>query len=168
MRIALCSMVILVSLASFSCSSVTADSDLDQDCNPRGWIQKFSAWWNPVRFWSAQPSAIQQEVERSIKQYQVYLAWREANVAIAENERKKARIEQAAHEETRRILGIKPKPISPELSQEVDQALAKAHESIKIGQARLDESQRQGVENTIHWGDKCVAFSQEQLAKVRD
>jgi hypothetical protein len=160
-------MVILIGLASFSFLSVAFGSDLDQDCNPRGWIQKYSAWWNPVGFWSAQPSAIQQEVESRIKGYQVYLVQRQANVAIAATEREKARIEQAALEEQVRILGVKPKQISPEISQQLDQVLAKADETIEASRVRLDEAQRQGVADAIRWGEKCVAFSREQLAKAR-
>jgi hypothetical protein len=78
------------------------------------------------------------------------------------------RIEQAALEEQLRILGMKSKPISPEISQKLDQALAKAEETIKSTWARLDDAQRQGVENTILWGKKCMAFSREQLAKPRN
>jgi hypothetical protein len=160
-------MVILIGLASFSFSSVAFGSDLDQDCNPRGWVQGFSAWWNPVGFWSAQPSAIQQEVASRIKGYQVYLVQRQANVAIVATEREKARIEQAALEEQLRIMGVKPKQISPELSQQLDQVLAKADETIEATRVRLDEAQRQGVADAIRWGEKCVAFSREQLAQVR-
>ena len=160
-------MVTLIGLASFSLLSVAAGSDLGQDCNPRGWVKRFNAWWNPVEFWSAQPSAIQQEVESRVKGYQVYLVQRQANVAIAATEREKARIEQTALEEQLRILGVKAKPISPEISQKLDQVLAKADETIKTTQARLDEAQRQGVANAIRWGEKCVAFSREQLAKAR-
>lgn len=160
-------MVTLIGLASLSFLSVAAGSDLDQDCNPRGWVQRFSAWWDPVEYWSAQPSAIQQEVESRVKGYQVYLVRRQANVAIAATEREKARIEQAALEEQLRILGVKSKPISPGISQTLDQVLAKADETIKTTQARLDEAQRQGVANVIRWGEICEAFSREQLAKAR-
>lgn len=160
-------LIILIGLASLSFSSVAYGSDLDQDCNPRGWVQKFSAWWNPVGFWSAQPSAIQQEAESRIKGYQVYLVQRQANVAIAATEREKARIEQAALEEQLRILGVKPKQISPEMSQQLDQVIAKADETIEATRVRLDEAQRRGVADAIRWGEKCVAFSREQLVKVR-
>ena len=160
-------MVILIGLASFSFLSVAFGSDLDPDCNPRGWVQKFSAWWNPVGFWSAQPSAIQQDVETRIKGYQFYLVQRQANIAIAETEREKARIEQATLEEQHRILGVKPKQISPEISQQFDQALARADETIEATRVRLDEAQRQGVAVAIRWGEKCVAFSREQLAEAR-
>ena len=159
--------VILIGLASFSFLSVAFGSDLDQDCNPRGWVQRFSAWWNPVAFWSTKPSAIQQEVESRIKVYQLYLVQRQADAAIAATERQKARIEQAALEEQLRILSINPKPISPEISQQLDQALAKADETIEATRVRLDEAQRQGALNAIHWGEKCMAFSREQLAKAR-
>lgn len=142
-------------------------SDLDQHCNPRGWVQGFSAWWNPVEFWSAQPSAIQQEVESRIKAYQIHLVQRQANVAIAATERRKTLIEQAAHEEQLRILGVKPKQISPEMSQQLDQVLAKADETIEAVHVRLDEAQRQGVVDAIRWGETCVAISREQLAKAR-
>jgi methionyl-tRNA synthetase len=121
-----------------------------------------------MEFWSAQLSAIQEEVESRVKGYQVSLVQRQANVAIAATEREKARIEQAALEEQLRILGMKSKPISPEISQKLDQALAKAEETIKSTWARLDDAQRQGVENTILWGKKCMAFSREQLAKPRN
>ena len=119
-----------------------------------------------MEFWSAQPSAVQQEVESRVKGYQVYFVQRQADVAIAATEREKARIEQAALEEQLRILGVKSKPISPEISQKLDQALAKADETIETTQASLDESLRQGVANAIRWGEKCVAFSRGQLAKA--
>jgi hypothetical protein len=120
-----------------------------------------------VEYWSAQPSAIQQEVESRVKGYQVYLVQRQANVAIAATEREKARIEQAALEEQLRILRVKSTPISPGISQKLDQVLAKADETIKTTQARSDEAQRQGVASVIRWGEICVAFSREQLAKAR-
>jgi len=142
-------------------------SDLDQHCNPRGWIQRFSAWWDPVSFWSAQPSAIQQEVETRIQAYQIYLVQRHADAAIAATERKKTRIEQATLEEQLRILGIKPKQVSPEVSERLDQVVANAEATLEATRVRLDEAQRQGVADTIRWGEKCVAFSQEQLANVR-
>lgn len=160
-------MVLLIGLASFTFSSVVFGSDLDQHCNPRGWVQRFSAWWNPVEFWSAQPSAIQQEVESRIKAYQVHLVQRQADVAIAATERKKTLIEQAALEEQLRILGVEPKQISPEMSQQLDQVLSKAQETTEAIRVRLDEAQRQGVADAIRWGDKCVDFSREQLAKSR-
>lgn len=160
-------MVLLIGLATFSFSSVAFGSDLDQHCNPRGWVQRFSAWWNPVEFWSAQPSTIQQEVESRIKAYQVHLVQRQANVAIATTEREKTRIEQAALEEQLRILGVKPKQISPEMSQQLDQVLAKADETIEATHVRLDEAHGQGVADAIRWGEKCVAISREQLAKAR-
>ena len=156
-------MVILIGLATFSFVSVAAGSNLDQDCNPHDWGQRFSAWWNPVGFWSAQPSAIQQEVEIRVNEYQVYLVQRQADVAIAAIEREKARIEQAAFEEQLRILGVKSKPISPETSQ----MHAKADKTIITAEAHIDEVLRQGVANTIRWGEKCAAFSREQLAKAR-
>lgn len=161
-------MVILIVLLSISISSsVVFGSDLDKDCNPQGWASRLSAWWDPVMFWSAQPSAIQQEVESRIKGYQLYLVRRQADVAIVATERQKVRIEQAALEEQLRILGINPKPISPELSQQLDLALAKAKETIETTRVRLDEAQRQGALNAIRWGEKCTAFSREQLAKAR-
>lgn len=152
-------MVILIVVASFSLISVAAGSDLDQDCKPRGWVQMFSAWWNPVGFWSAQPSAIQQEVESHVKTYQVYLVQRQANITIATIEREKARIEQATLEEQLQILGVKSKPISPEVSRKLDQVLAKADESIETTRAYL-------AANAIRWGERCMAFSREQLAKA--
>jgi tRNA A37 N6-isopentenylltransferase MiaA len=156
-------MFILIALATFSFVSVAAGSDLDQDCNPHGWGKQFSAWWNPVEFWSAQPSAIQQEVESRVKGYQIFLVQRQANVAIAAIEREKARIEQGALEEQLRILGVKSQPNSPEISQ----MLAQANELVRAGQEHIDEAMRQGVENTIRWGERCMAFSREQLAKAR-
>jgi hypothetical protein len=81
-------------------------------------------------------------VETRIKGYQVYLVQRQANIAIAETEREKARIEQATLEEQLRILGVKPQQISPEISQQLDQALARADETIEATRVRLDEAQR--------------------------
>lgn len=92
---------------------------------------------------------------------------RQADVALAANEREKARIEQAALEETLRVMGVQQKPISPEVRQKVDEALAKADEALAEGHARLDMAQRQGVARAIDWSHKCMAFSQEQLAKLR-
>jgi len=161
-------MVLLIGLISLSFSSVAlgSDLDLDHDCNPRSWVQQFSAWWDPAKFWSAQPSAIQQEVQSRIQAYQIYLVQRQANVAIAATDRQKALIEQAAFEEQLRILGRKP-PLSPEKSQQIDQVLAKADEQLEAARVHIDEVQRQGVENAIRWGEKCTAISQEQLAKSR-
>lgn len=152
---------------SISFLSMAAATDLDQDCNPRGWVQRFGAWWDPVGFWSAQPAAIQKEVESRVKAYQIYLVQRQADAALAANEREKARIEQAALEEQLRIRDVHTKPISPETQRKLDQTLAKADETIKATYARLDEAQKQGVVSAIQWGEKCVAFSREQLAKAR-
>ena len=85
----------------------------------------------------------------------------------AATEREKARIEQAALEEQLRILGVKPKQISPEMSQQLDQVIAKADETIEATRVRIDEAQRRGVADAIRWGEKCVAFSREQVAKAR-
>ena len=156
-----------IAFASISFLSVAAATDLDQDCNPQGWVERFEAWWDPVGFWSAQPVAIQKEVGSRIKAYQVYLVQRQADAALAENEREKARIEQAALEEQLRILEVQTKPISPETQRKLDQTLAKADETITATYARLDEAQRQRVASAIQWGEKCVAFSREQLAKER-
>lgn len=60
---------VFIAFASISFLSMAAATDLDQDYNPRGWIQKFGAWWDPIGFWSAQPAAIQKEVERRVKTY---------------------------------------------------------------------------------------------------
>jgi hypothetical protein len=106
-------------------------------------------------------------VESRIKGYQVYLVQRQADVATAATEREKTRIERAAFEEQLRILGVKPKQISPEISQQLSRVLAKADETIETTRLRLDDAQRQGIEGVIRWGDKCVAFSREQLAKAR-
>lgn len=146
---------------------MAAATDLDQDCNPRGWAQRFGAWWDPIGFWSAQPAAIQKEVERRVKVYQVYLVQRQADAALAVSEREKARIEQAALEEQLRILEVRTKPISPEIQRKLDQTLARADETIKETYARLDEAQRQGVASAMQWGEKCVEFSREQIAKAR-
>jgi hypothetical protein len=158
---------IFVASASISFLSTAAATDLDQDCNPRGWVQRFEAWWDPVGFWSAQPAAIRIEVGSRVKAYQVYLVQRQADFALAENEREKARIEQAALAEQLRILGLQIKSISPATQQKLDQALAKAEETLQATYARLDEVQRQAAASAIQWGEKCVVFSREQLAKER-
>lgn len=157
---------LLVSLVTFGYLPTAAASNLDQDCNPRGWTQQFSAWWDPVHFWSAQPSSIQKEVERRVKAYQIYLVQRQADVAIAETERRKALIEKTALEEALQILGTNPKVISAERSQRLDQILTKAHEHIEAIQNRLEDANRKGVLQAIAWGNKCIAISQEQLDKA--
>jgi hypothetical protein len=157
----------LIGLAGFYFGSVAIASDLDQHCNPQGWIQKFSAWWDPVRFWSSQPSAIQQEVETRFRAYQVYLVQRERDEALAVHERRKKLVEQGALEEQRKILGIKPKEVSPEALERLEQVLANADKTLEETRVRLDEAQQQGVANTIRWGEQCVAFSREQLAKIK-
>ena len=118
-------------LASTSSLSMVVANDLDQDCKPRGWVQKIGAWWDPIGFWSDQPTAIQKEVESRVKAYQVYLVQRQANAALAVNEREKARIEQAAHEEQIRILGVQTRPIPSETQRKLDQTLVKADETIR-------------------------------------
>lgn len=92
---------------------------------------------------------------------------RQADTALAASEREKARIEQAALEEQLRILEVRTKPISPEIQRKLDQALARADETIREKSARLDEAQRQGVVSAMQWGEKCVEFSREQIAKAR-
>lgn len=156
-----------IAFASIGFFSMAAASDLDQDCNPRGWVQKLGAWWDPAGFWSAQPTAIQKEVESRVKGYQVYLVQRQADAALAANEREKARIEQAALEEQLRILGVQTRPIPPETQRNLNQTLATADKTIRETYVRLDEAQRQGVASAIQWGEKCVAFSKEQLTKAR-
>lgn len=152
--------------ASISFLPIAAAVDIDQDCNPRGWVQRFEAWWNPVSFWSAQPAALQIEVQGRIKAYQVYLVRRQADAALAENEREKARIEQAALAEQLRILGVQTQTISPETQQKLDETLAKANETINATYARLDEVQRQAAVSAIQWAQKCMEFSRAQLAKA--
>ena len=114
-----------IAFGSINLLSMAAANDLDQDCNPRGWVQRFGAWWDPVGFWSAQPAAIQKEVESRVKAYQVYLVRRQADAALAANEREKARIEQAALEEQLRILGVQTRSIPSEIQRKLDQTLAK-------------------------------------------
>ena len=101
-------------------------------------LKKGKAWWDPIGFWSIQSLAIQKEVESQVKAYQVYLVQRQADVALAANEREQARIEQAALEETLRVMGVQKKSISPEIQQKVGEALAKADEVLAEGHARLD------------------------------
>ncbi len=145
---------------------MAAASDLDEDCNPRGWTQRIRAWWNPVLFWSAQPSSIHKDVEMRIKAYQIYLIQRQADVAIAATERKKALIEQTALEETLQILGKDPIRIPAETTQMLNKTLTKAHEDLEAIQDQLDEANRRGAVHAIGWGNKCIAFSQAQLDKA--
>ena len=48
----------------------------------------------------------------------------------------------------------------------LDRILTKAHEHIEVIQSRLEAANRQGVLQAIAWGNKCIAFSQEQLDKA--
>ena len=59
------------------------------------------------------------------------------------------------------------KQISPEMSQQLDQVLAKSDETIEAIHVRIDEAQRQGGADAIRWAEKCVAISREQLARAR-
>jgi hypothetical protein len=162
-----CGISTFIVFASISFLPMAAADDLGQDCNPRGWVQMLRAWWDPVGFWSAQPAAIQKEVESSVKAYQLYLVQRQADVALAANEREKARIERATLEEQLRILGAQVKPVPPETQQALDQAYAKTDEAVRATYASIDEVQRQMAERAIRWGEKCMTLSREHLARAR-
>lgn len=166
-KIVRCSIGIFITFASFSFLPIAVANDLDYDCNPRGWIQKLGAWWDPVEFWSAQPAAIQKEVGNRVKAYEIYLVQRQADAELAIHERERARIEQANLREQLGILGVQPKSISPDVQRRLDQTAAKVDEAVKATYVHIDQAQKKMAESAIQWGEKCIAFSREQLAKTR-
>lgn len=141
---------VLTLFVGLTWASIATAIDIDHNCNPRGWVNQLKAWWDPIVFWSAQPAAIEDEVERDIKAYQVYLVQRQADEAIAVVERRKRNIEQAALEETLRIMEVQRKPISPEARRKLDESLEKVEKVLEENHAFVDTVRRQMLARTIN------------------
>lgn len=156
--------IVIVCLLGVICAPGTAiaASDLDQDCDPKGWIPKLRAWWDPNSFWSAQIPEIQKEVEQRIRAYQMYLIQRQADAALAANEREKAKIEQATLEAQLKILGVH-KPIPSDILEKLEQATAQADEAVAKAYAQTDIAFRRGIGSTMQWAEKCTAHAKQQL-----
>ncbi|MDH5667734.1 MAG: hypothetical protein OEY86_06975 [Nitrospira sp.] len=158
---------VLTLCVSLVWASIATAIDIDHNCNPRGWVNQLKAWWDPITFWSARPAAIEDELKRDIKAYQVYLVQRQADEAIAIVERRKRGIEQAALEETLRIMEVQPKPLSPEARRKSDESLERVEEVLAENHAFVDTVRRQMLERAINWSERCTTFSHEQLSKLR-
>lgn len=128
--------LLAVGVVVFICTLVigilTADlssrEHLDIECSPKGLVSMFIEWWNPVKFWSAQLSAIEDYMERSVKDYQIeYL--------VRQKEREKQQaigiIEQRYREEIRIILGLQPSALSANQWEEVEKLLAENNQFIE-------------------------------------
>lgn len=162
-----CKITVLTLFVGLMWASIATAIDIDHNCNPRGWGNQLKAWWDPITFWSAQPATIEDEVKRAIKAHQVYLVQNQADEAIAVVEQRKRGIEQAALEETLRIMEVQQKPISPEARRKLDESLEKVEKALSESHAFVDTVRRQMLERTINWSERCTTFSHEQLSKLR-
>lgn len=156
-----------VFVLSSGLSQVSEARDLDHDCFPQGWENRFRAWRDPAKFWRAQPSLIQAEVVAAIRAYQLHIAEQRYEDAIAPLEAAKRELKRKANQEFLVILGKTPEMKEEAEAEELRNQLAIQDQEIERSvRAAENQAQKDMLASSLSWGEKCTAYSQNELKKL--